>query len=183
VTQWTSFLDFSIFRKSERLNAIAEIWSSVSEDFINVLLAARVAGLGPYKYSFHFSETIPDHLHPKDEELVALGTNGVGQLKGPALKAMRKVNQIFRDRRQLAMHLFYVPSQNYWHLFYFDQRDYQQNKNHWKHGSHIHFSKHIYQGATGTGLVTCYRREAKLSTINPCLLRLPSQPVLESQRA
>jgi hypothetical protein len=115
-----------------------------SEDFADVLLASRVAGLGPYRYACHFAEMTPNHLHPKDEELTALGANGVGPLKGSALKAMRKVNQIFRDRRLLAMHLFYVPSQKYWHLFYFDQRDNDDHKNHWKHGPHIHYSQDLF---------------------------------------
>lgn len=112
-----------------------------SEDFANVLLAGRVVGLGPYLYASHFSETTPEHLNPKEHELAALGTNGVGQLKGAALKAMRKVNQIFRERCLLAMHLFYVPSQKFWHVFYFDQRDNEALANHWKHGPHIHYSQ------------------------------------------
>lgn len=115
-----------------------------SEDFANVLLAARIAGLGPYRYACHFHELTPEHLHPKQEELSALGSNGVGPLKGPALKAIRKMDQIFRDRRLLAMHLFYSPSQKYWHLFYFDQRDYEARGNHWKHGPHIHYSQDLF---------------------------------------
>ena len=39
------------------------------------------------------------------------------------------------------MHLFYSRSQKYWHMFYFDQRDYQATENHWKHGPHIHYSQ------------------------------------------
>lgn len=115
-----------------------------SNDFASMLLAGRVAGLGPYRYACHFHEITPEHLHPKKEELSALGKNGVGPLQGAALKAMRKVNQIFRDRRLLAMHLFYTTSQKYWHLFYFDQRDYEDRKNHWRHGPHIHYSQDLF---------------------------------------
>lgn len=115
-----------------------------SHDFASVLLAGRVAGLGPYKYACHFHESTPDHLHPNKDELAALAANGVGQLRGAALKAMRKVNQVFRDRRMLAMHLFYTPSQKYWHLFYFDQRDHEDRNNHWKHGPHIHYSQDLF---------------------------------------
>lgn len=115
-----------------------------SEDFAKVLLASRITGLGPYKYACYFADITPDHLHPRDEELAALGLNGVGPLRGSALKAVRKVDQIYRDRRLLSMHLFYVPSQKYWHLFYFDQRDYLNHKNHWKHGPHIHYSQDLF---------------------------------------
>ena len=59
-----------------------------SEDFANVLLAGRIAGLGPYRYACHFHELTPEHLNPKQEELSALGSNGVGPLKGPTLKAI-----------------------------------------------------------------------------------------------
>lgn len=111
-----------------------------SEEFADVLLAARVAGLGPYSYANHFIELAPASLEPSKEELQALGTNGLGKLNGKALKAIRKVDQMFRDRRLLAVHLFYARSQKYWHMFYFDQRDYSANNNHWIHGPHLHYS-------------------------------------------
>ena len=112
-----------------------------SEDLANVLLAGRVAGLGPYMYECHFAELSPESLEPTKEELQALGKNGVGQLKGNAIKAVRKLDQIFKDRRLLAGHLFYSRSHKFWHLFYFDQRDYAARGNHWVHGPHIHYSQ------------------------------------------
>lgn len=134
---------FNLSKKREVERYCQELVIS-SHDFASVLLAGRVAGLGPYKYACHFNESTPDHLHPKKDELAALATNGVGQLRGPALKAMRKVNQVFLDRRMLAMHLFYTSSQKFWHLFYFDQRDYEDCNNHWKHGPHIHYSQDLF---------------------------------------
>lgn len=111
-----------------------------SEEFADVLLAARVAGLGPYLYANHFVELAPSFLHPSSEELEALGGNGLGRLSGKALKAIRKVDQMFKDRRQLAVHLFYARSLKYWHMFYFDQRDYSAENNHWEHGPHLHYA-------------------------------------------
>lgn len=138
------FLGLFNLSKKKQVERYCQDIVITSEDFANVLLAARITGLGPYRYACHFQEATPEHLHPKNEELSALGSNGVGKLKGPALKAMWKVNQIFRDRRLLAMHLFYTPSQKYWHLFYFDQRDYDARENHWKHGPHIHYSQDLF---------------------------------------
>jgi len=112
-----------------------------SDEFANVVLAARVAGLGPYLYACHFAEVAPEHLAPSSEELNALGRSGVGTLSGKALAAVRKIDQMFEDRRLLAAHLFYDRSLKFWHLFYFDQRDYQADKNHWKHGPHLHYSR------------------------------------------
>jgi hypothetical protein len=58
---------------------------------------------------------------------------------------VRKINQIFKDRRLLVSHLFSNP--NRWHLFYFDQRDTQKDRqNHWKRGSHIHFVNDLWPG-------------------------------------
>lgn len=110
-----------------------------SEDFAEVILAGRARMLGLYAYRCHFRELRPAHLEPTPDELDALAGNGTGELQGKALKMMRKVGQLFDDRRLLAAHLFYSPSHQYWHLFYFDQRDRAERDNHWEHGQHIHY--------------------------------------------
>ena len=112
-----------------------------SEEFSNLILTASVAGLGPYVYACHFIELTPEFLKPSEEELKALGKHGVGKISGKALKAVRKVDQIFKDRRNVAVHLFHSRSQKYWHIFYFDQRDYQAVSNHWNQGPHLHYSQ------------------------------------------
>ena len=110
-----------------------------SEDLTDILLAAQVAGIPPYLYACHFHDIQPESLQPTDEQLAALSQNGVGPLGKQAAKVVRKVDQMFKNRRLLAIHLFYTPNQKYWHLFYFDQRDYSATDNHWKHGPHIHY--------------------------------------------
>ena len=47
-------------------------------------------------------------------------------------------------RRLLSVHLFYSPSYEFWHLFYFDQRDHDPRDNHWKHGPHLHYSQNSF---------------------------------------
>ncbi|MFZ2308816.1 MAG: hypothetical protein WAW73_21400 [Rhodoferax sp.] len=115
-----------------------------SEDLVNLIIGGRSGVLGPYQYACHFHEISPDELEPTDGEIRALGLAKPGPLVGRALKAVRKMNQGFRDRRLLAVHLFYTRSQRYWHLFYFDQRDYGERQNHWKHGPHIHYSRESF---------------------------------------
>lgn len=74
----------------------------------------------------------------------ALGRNGVGPLFLRAQRTVRKIDQIFKDRRLLAAHLFYSSGHKYWHMFYFDQRDYRVQGNHWEHGPHIHYTQDCF---------------------------------------
>lgn len=127
-------------RKKRDLKSLAHKLTVTSEAFAELILAGRIGALAPqYHYACHFDETTPPELEPTQEELNALGRNGVGVLTGKALKASRKIGQIFRDRRLLCVHLFYSPSHRYWHLFHFDQRDTAWIQNHWRKGPHIHY--------------------------------------------
>jgi hypothetical protein len=115
-----------------------------SEALVGIILAAQVGGLGPYAYSSYDREISADTLNPTNEELTALGRTGVGKATGLALKAIRKVDQQFKERSLLVVHLFYSRSHRHWHMFYFDQRDYTARRNHWKHGPHIHYSQDTF---------------------------------------
>jgi hypothetical protein len=115
-----------------------------SEALVGIILAAQVGGLGPYAYALYDREISADTLNPTNEELTALGRTGVGKATGLALKAIRKVDQQFKERSLLVVHLFYSRSHRHWHMFYFDQRDYTTRRNHWKHGPHIHYSQDTF---------------------------------------
>lgn len=115
-----------------------------SEALVGIILAAQVDGLGPYAYASYDREISADTLNPTKEELIALGRMGVGKATGLALKAIRKINQQFKERSLLVAHIFYSRSHRHWHMFYFDQRDYTARRNHWKHGSHIHYSQDTF---------------------------------------
>ena len=93
----------------------------------------------PFRHRIHYGDYMPDHLVPSESEVKALGENGVGPLKGDALKMIRKVFQGFKDRRYLVGHIFYTSNLMEWHFFQFDQRDIDEGEsNHWKEGSHVH---------------------------------------------
>jgi hypothetical protein len=93
------------------------------------ILVGNAASLG-YHHAIQHHEFRPEHLEPTKADLDALRN------KNPQ-RFVRKINQIFKDRRLLVSHLFHNSSR--WHLFYFDQRDTQEDRrNRWKRGSHIH---------------------------------------------
>lgn len=116
-----------------------------SEDLFHIILVGRSAGLRPYLYACHFDQNTPSHLYPTDRDLSALASNGVGVMSRSARKAATKMSQIFLDRRLFSAHLFYTQSQKYWHLFYFDQRDLDSDRNHWKAGGpHIHYTRESF---------------------------------------
>lgn len=115
-----------------------------SDDLFGVILAARAGGLADYRYACHFADRSPKHLNPTDAEREALGRSGVGKITdAKALKFLSKTDQIFVERKMFAAHLFHSPSHRYWHVFYFDQRDTTERKNHWAHGPHIHYTSDL----------------------------------------
>lgn len=112
-----------------------------SKDLFDFIIAGRNGLLQPYRYACHFSDYTPEHVIPSAEQLSALSHHGVGLFTGKAKTAVNKMFQAIKDRRMFAAHLLYLPPQDYWSLFYFDQRDQTEFGNHWKiGGSHIHYS-------------------------------------------
>ena len=115
------------------------------EDLVALILAAQHGALAPYRYANHFARSFPETLYPNENEHDAIATNGVGTYKSKeARKFASKVFQLFKDQRALAAHMFFTPSHQFWHLFYFDNRDTAEDQNHWKHGSHIHFVSDLW---------------------------------------
>jgi len=116
-----------------------------SKDLYHIILTGRAGKLEPYRYACHFNDIVPSHLPPNARDREALQANDVGPLSPQAAKAVRKVMQIFKERRMFAAHLFFTPSYDYWHLLYFDQRDTNSKDNHWSvGGSHIHYSRESF---------------------------------------
>jgi hypothetical protein len=112
-------------------------------DLANLILACG-AGLLPFLHCAHHREFLPEHLHLAESDLGALVANGAGQMQPKAKKTANKISAIFDERRLLSGHLFYTPDVTNWHLFYFDQRDFDERNNHWQGGSHIHLINHLW---------------------------------------
>jgi hypothetical protein len=118
-------------------------------ELARVLRLAQSGAFEPYEYLRHHSEFVPDHLLPTEQvgAILAAGVLG-GEKAQRASKVARKLSQLFQDRRVFSAHLIYHPSGQLWHLIYFDQRDMEiHGRNHWKRGSHIHYSRESYVNA------------------------------------
>lgn len=115
------------------------------QDLVALILAAQHGAIFPYRYANYFSDKVAPHLYPTGAEGQALAENGVGEFRSRgAKKFVSKMFQLFRERRMLAAHLFFTPNHQYWHLFYFDNRDTEESKNHWKCGAHIHYISDLW---------------------------------------
>jgi hypothetical protein len=116
-------------------------------DLANLIILAN-SPLSPLCHLPIFLHHHPEHLALREGDLKALVSNGVGPMSAAGRKTVRKLDQIFLQRRLLSAHLFWqiedpeiLPSR--WHLFYFDNKSVQTRGNHWKHGSHIHLMNHL----------------------------------------
>ena len=109
-----------------------------SSAFANFILTCELTG-SPFLHEIHYRDHVPEHLSLSEKDSAALAANGVGLLQPDAQKAVRKISQMFKDRRYLVGHIFYVPDLSKWHFLQFDQRDLEDEENHWKEGAHIHF--------------------------------------------
>ncbi len=61
-----------------------------------VLFAARLGDLGPYLHAYHFDQHVPEHLIPTEDDNGAMLAE-TDDARGN--KFVRKVSQLFRDRR------------------------------------------------------------------------------------
>lgn len=139
-----------------------------SEAFAGLVLAGNAGLVLPYLYENHFVEIRPPSLEPTPDQLQALASTKTGQrATGAALTALRKFDQTFRDRRMLAVHLFYTRGGRFWHMFYFDQRDYQAAGNHWKQGPHMHYSQDSFTRESLAAVMTS-AKSAK-PELPPCI--------------
>jgi len=126
------------FDKKRELEQYCRTMVIDSSAFVDFILTCEMTG-SPFLHEIHYRDHVPEHLSLKERDTAALAANGVGLLKPDAQKAVTKISQMFRDRRYLVGHIFYVPDLSKWHFFQFDQRDLQDESNHWKEGTHLHF--------------------------------------------
>lgn len=143
----SSLVELCNFEDKRELEKFCRTLTIRHTDFVLFILCARSVGLAPYRYASHFEDRTIPHLIPSEDERAAIAANGLGPLQGRARKAVTKMYQLLRDRRQRAAHLFYTPDHAFWHLFYFDQRDAATRGNHWEHGAHLHYASDVWINA------------------------------------
>jgi hypothetical protein len=141
---WKSLMDLFNLPDKASVDKFARTAVIDQRGFFQWITLARRGGLEGYKYANHFRELVHPDKHPTEKDHAALTANGVGPLSREASTAVRKLFQVIKDRRQFAAHLFYTPHGDYWHLFYFDQRDLSKDTNHWLKGPHVHYVRESY---------------------------------------
>jgi hypothetical protein len=124
---------------------------------VNLILACETHMIPPWQHQIHYRDFVPDQLELTEADRLSLVSNGVGKMNSPAKKAANKIGEIFDKRRLLVGHLFFTPDLKYWHLFYFDQRDFAERGNHWKYGSHIHLINYLWPSLTAEGVWEQFR--------------------------
>jgi hypothetical protein len=130
-----------------------------SKDFFALVLACEHSGI-PFSHEITYRGKVPGHLVPSDSEIEALKNTPAGSLlSGDADKAVRKMSQMFEERRYLVGHMFFVPDLSRWHFFCFDQRDLETEGNHWKKGSHVHFVNWLWPGQDAKAIWSDYVTE------------------------
>lgn len=137
---------FTIDKKSKLKHHCRSI-TILQRDLAGLIFACMGDDM-PWSHRAHHREFVPEHLHLTDDDLGAFAANGVGKMTPRAQKTANKISAIFDDRRLLSGHIFFTPDQSQWHLFYFDQRDFSERKNHWQGGSHIHLINHLWPART-----------------------------------
>jgi len=147
-----AILKLFTFEKKRELEKYCREVIIYQSEFVDVILACE-SGTLPLLHQIHHREIRPENVLLTDKDHAALAANGVGLLRPDAQKAVNKIGQIFRVRRQLVGHIFYAPGTSEWHFFQFDQRDLEQEgTNHWKEGAHIHFLNWLWPNYNGNTL-------------------------------
>jgi hypothetical protein len=138
-----------IIHHRHKAEAKQHCWSATitRSSFANFVWIAKAGGL-PWTHVAHHRHFVPEHLSPTDDDLSALAASGIGRVSGKAGKTVSKIYAIFDERRLLSGHMFCNADLSNWHFFYFDQRDFADDNNHWEGGSHIHFINKLWPNRT-----------------------------------
>jgi hypothetical protein len=94
-----------------------------------------------FQHTASHRDFVPQHLQLSEADFAALAVNDIGNLSEAAQKAVNKADAMFDDRRMLSGHMF--QSIHGWHFLYYDNRDRDQDDNHWVGGPHVHLINHV----------------------------------------
>jgi hypothetical protein len=134
------YLQLLSFSKKSELEKFCRSLEIDGRDFTVLISNAYKIG---YAHEIKYNDFQPEHLQPTEEEVQGLGKTENGIISIDGQRFIRKISQLFKQRRYLVAHIF--ANAQRWHLFYFDQRDIQNvDSNHWKHGAHLHFVNDLW---------------------------------------
>jgi len=141
-----NLLHLMSIKKLNDLKKYAKTLVITKNEFVTLSLCAKLNDLEsfPYLYKMHYVEHIPKHLFPTEKDHLSL-THTNGLLDERAKKVVSRITQLFKERKWTAGHLFYTPNYSYWHLFYFEIKDLNEEDNHWKKGGrHLHYISDLW---------------------------------------
>lgn len=124
-----------------------------ASDFADLILAADMGAMDPYRHARFNRHLSPEHLEPTESDFEALSEATPGEPSRSVGKFATKIKQLFQDRRFLVGHLFCTSDERFWQFFYFDQRDMAEFDNHWAGGSHIHLVNDLWPNLTPRAVV------------------------------
>jgi hypothetical protein len=133
-----SLIKLFTLRTKKELEAHAGDVVVHSADFASFIMACD-AGAMPWDHLICVNEFVPKHLILNERDRASFDDVTPGPHTKGTQKATNKIFQLFEERRHLVGHIFYNADLSDWHFVYFDQRDQEEDDNHWTHGPHIHF--------------------------------------------
>lgn len=107
------------------------------DDFVNLIMNAEIFGFHHYRKHKEFIPADLKSFEPKD---IGKADPETGKLTKEGRKAFTKIREIFKQRRQLNVHMFQSGFE--WHCFFFDFSDLLGG--HWTAGDHIHYVSHLW---------------------------------------
>ena len=123
---------FNIKKKSKAINYARQMTITDDEFFLLIYNCSQIG----FRHQLKTKEFLPTHLEQAAEEIPSL-------IKNDKRKFIGVVHEIFQQRRRIHAHLF--ENDKEWHCFYFSFKDMEnENPNHWKYGSHIHYVSHLW---------------------------------------
>lgn len=110
---------------------------------------------------------VPEHLRLDRLMSRILPEKIGGPMPEGAKKALKQVDQLYIERRHVSAHMLWNDSE--WHCIYLSYADAfrlpWESRNHWKHGTHVHFVSHLWPNL---------KREEVWAAFEQRQLRLPS---------
>ncbi len=146
-----SFLKLFMIRDKRELTKYCRSLIIHRRDFAQIVLAAET-GAFPYLHQIHQRDFQDETLRLNQVDIRSITANPIGPLDEKGLKAFTKIQQLYKTRRYLVGHMFHTPNFEYWHFFYFDQRDTSHSQNHWIAGPHIHFINYLWPNQSAASI-------------------------------
>lgn len=128
--------------KKSKLDKICREGFVSSSDLYSLIVASKAEKSSWYHFRKHF-HYVPAARELTETDLENLAQNKDTRLVGKALASLNKLYALIDERRCLSLHLFVHRIDASWHILFFDQKDTDERRNHWKEGPHLHLVNYL----------------------------------------